>query len=356
MRRGTKVTVAAVAVLAVVGGGVALSTVQASGRSEARTDRTGLPPATAAVERGDLSESTQVEGVLGHAGSHKVNAGAAGTLTWSPSVGSTVKRDGRLYEVNGKPVRLMYGSGPMYRSLKPGDKGPDVKQLEQNLQALGFAASLAVDEKYTAGTADAVRRWQESHDLEETGTVGPDRIAFAPGALRVKDKPAAAGDQVGPGRQVLTATGSERVVSFSLEVSESTLAKEGTKVTVDLPDGSTAPGRISSVGKIATAGDDPTDKTPKVSLTVAFDAPDKVRAVDQAPVTVNLTGETRTGVLTVPVNALLAHPKGGFGVQVVSGGAVRDVRVELGMFGQGGRVEVGGGALREGMKVGVPKI
>ena len=76
---------------------------------------------------------------------------------------------------------------------------------------------------------------------------------------------------------------------------------------------------------------------------------------DQSPVTVNLTGETRKGVLTVPVNALLALPGGGFGLQVVRGGTTREVKVELGMFAEG-RVEVSGGGLREGMKVGVPKI
>ncbi|AJT65910.1 hypothetical protein T261_4256 [Streptomyces lydicus] len=56
----------------------------------------------------------------------------------------------------------------------------------------------------------------------------------------------------------------------------------------------------------------------------------------------------------MPVNALLALPGGGFGVQVVEGGRAREVRVKLGMFGQG-RVEITGGGLKPGMKVGVPK-
>lgn len=67
----------------------------------------------------------------------------------------------------------------------------------------------------------------------------------------------------------------------------------------------------------------------------------------------NLTGETRKGVLSVPVNSLLALAEGGFEVQVVEDGKVREVEVELGMFGKG-RVEVKGDALKEGMLVGVP--
>ncbi|WP_329117827.1 peptidoglycan-binding protein [Streptomyces sp. NBC_01465] len=349
-----RVLVSSAVVLAVIGGAaVAATTLSARDTGTVGKD-TGLPPATASVERGDLSDSTQVDGVLGYAKERKVNAGAAGTLTWAAGAGSSVKRDGKLYEIDGTPVRLMYGAGPMYRTLKTGDKGRDVRQLEENLAALGYTG-FTVDDEYSALTADAVERWQKSHGLKETGQAGPDQIAFAPGAVRVKETEGAVGDQVAPGRPVLRTTGSERIVTFSLAVAESKSVKVGAGVSVGLPDGSTAKGKIASVGKTARPGDDPQDKTPKIGITVAFDEPDKVGGIDQSPVTVDLTGQTRTGVLTVPVDALLALSGGGFGVQVVENGTAREVKVELGLFGQG-RVEVSGGGLREGMKVGVPKI
>lgn len=353
MRRRTAV-IASVVVLAVAGGGaVAATTLSSSGTGQVR-EESGLPPATADVERGDLSDSTQVDGALGYTKQRKVNAAVAGTLTWAPGAGSAVKRNGKLYEVDGTPVRLMYGSGPMYRTLKDGDEGRDVQQLEENLAALGYTG-FTVDDEYSELTAAAVKRWQKAHDLKQTGEVGPEEIAFAPGAVRVKEAAAAVGDHVAPGSPVLSTTGSERVVIFGLDVSESTSVKVGTKVSVDLPDGSSAKGAIASVGKTAEPGDDPQDKTPKIGVTVSFDDPDKVGGIDQSPVTVNLTGETRKAVLTVPVDALLALADGGFGVQVVRNGKAREVKVELGLFGQG-RVEVSGGGLREGMKVGVPKI
>ncbi|WP_243708481.1 hypothetical protein [Actinomadura sp. GC306] len=65
-----------------------------------------------------------------------------------------------------------------------------------------------------------------------------------------------------------------------------------------------------------------------------------------------LESERRKGVLSVPVEALLALREGGFGVEVVDGAGRRLVPVDVGAFG-GGRVEVAGG-VREGMKVGVP--
>lgn len=355
MRRRTAVVSTVVALLAVTGAGVAVTGIGGSGDGGGSTRSADLPPATAAVERGDLSSGTQVDGTLGYAKERKVNAGGAGILTRTPGTGDTIRRDGRLYEVNGVPVRLMYGTVPMYRTLKPGSEGEDVRQLELNLQALGYAAGLAVDDEYTAGTAAAVKRWQKAHERRQTGRVEPGDIAFSPSAVRVKSVAAAVGDQVAPGRPVLTTTASERVVRFRLDVSDGKLAKVGTKVEVSLPDGSTASGRVAAVGRTAKPGDDPSDKTPKIPVTVSFDDPSDVRGFDQSPVTVNLTGETREGVLSVPVNALLALPGGGYGVQVVTGDKARQVRVKLGMFGSG-RVEVSGGGLRAGMKVGVPKI
>lgn len=355
MRRRTAVVATVVALLAITGGGVAVTALADNGKDGSTHQEAGLPPATAPVERGDLSSGTQADGTLGYAKERKVNAGATGTLTWCTGSGSTVRRDGRLYEVNGVPVRLMYGTEPMYRTLKTGDEGNDVRQLEENLQALGYGTGLAVDDEYTAGTAAAVKQWQKAHERKQTGRVGPEQIAFSPGAVRVKSTGSAVGDQVAPGKPVLSTTGSERVVRFQLDVAEGKLAKVGTKVTVDLPDGSTAKGKVASVGKTAKPGDDPADKTPKIPVTVSFDDPGKVDGFDQSPVTVNLTGETREDVLSVPVNALLALPGGGYGVQVVENGRVRQVKLELGMFGQG-RVEVTGGGLKDGMKVGVPKI
>lgn len=355
MRRRTAVVATVVALLAITGGGVAVTALADNGKDKSVSRDAGLPPATAPVERGDLSSGTQTDGTLGYAKESKINAGTTGTLTWSPGSGSTIKRDGRLYEVNGAPVRLMYGTEPMYRTLKTGDEGNDVRQLEENLQALGYGAGLAVDDEYTAGTAAAVKQWQKAHERKQTGRVGPDQIAFSPGGVRVKSTESSVGDQVAPGKPVLSTTGSERVVRFQLDVAEGKLAKVGTKVTVDLPDGSTVKGEVASVGKTAKPGDDPNDKTPKIPVTVSFDDPGKVDGFDQSPVTVNLTGETREDVLSVPVNALLALPGGGYGVQVVENGRARQVKVELGMFGQG-RVEVTGGGLKDGTKVGVPKV
>ncbi|MET3985415.1 peptidoglycan-binding protein [Streptomyces sp. PvR034] len=391
-RRGKWVLGSVAVVLAISGGGyavVAQAGTDDKGAKEQRTD--GLPGATAPVTRGDLSSGLTVDGTLGYAKERKLGAAGAGsgagsggsggtggaggsgapggsggggsaTLTWVAPAGSSIERDGKLYEVNGKAVRLMYGTTPVYRTMKSGDKGDDVKQLKRNLQALGFGVGLdASDGTFTDGTATGVKRWQKSHGLKETGEIGKEDIAFASGPQRVQKNDMAVGDEAGAGKPVMTLTGTERMVRFQLDVAKAGAVKAGDPVSVSLPGGGTADGKIESVGNTANPDDPPTggggggggDKKPKVQVEVTLDNAAGTKGADQAPVSVKLTGEVRKDVLSVPVNSLLALAEGGFGVQVVENGKVREVKVELGMFGKG-RVEVKGDALKEGMQVGVP--
>ncbi|MGW4203003.1 peptidoglycan-binding protein [Streptomyces sp. NPDC004726] len=356
MRRRT-MAVSVVLVAAVAGGGFAVTALgepQSEEGPGGREGRVGLPPATASVIKGDLSNSTGIDGTLGYSGQHKINAGTAGTLTWITPGGSRIQRDGRLYAVNGQDVRLMYGTEPMYRALRTGSKGTDVQQLEENLRDLGYGTGLAIDEKYTSGTADAVKRWQKAHDLKQTGRIGPEQIAFAAGPVRIQSADAAVGDQTAPGQKILTTTGSDRVVHLEAKVSEASLARIGGKVEVELPDGTVAKGTVTSVASVAKPGSDPNDRTPRIGIVVTFDDPAEVKGFDKSPATVEFRGETRKNVLSVPVGALLALEDGSFGVQVVEGGRTREIKVKLGLFAQG-QVEVTGDGLSAGMKVGVPK-
>jgi hypothetical protein len=77
-------------------------------------------------------------------------------------------------------------------------------------------------------------------------------------------------------------------------------------------------------------------------------------ALDAAPVDVDFISNKRADVLAVPVSALLALPKGGFGVQVVDAEGTRIVPVKTGMFAAG-QVEISGQGVTEGAPVGVPK-
>jgi len=57
--------------------------------------------------------------------------------------------------------------------------------------------------------------------------------------------------------------------------------------------------------------------------------------LDDAPVTVNFTRSSATGVLAVPVRALLALAEGGYAVERVTGATTELVPVTLGAFADG---------------------
>ncbi|GAA2414873.1 peptidoglycan-binding protein [Actinomadura vinacea] len=348
MNRTRAAALSAAGVVVVAGGG--LATAGLGGGDRPAAARTALPPDTAAVERTTLVETKEVDGTLGYGSPRPVPGAGKGTVTWLPKPGDRIARGRPAYKVDNRPVPLLYGSLPLYRALSEGKEGPDVEQLERNLRALGYTG-FTVDDSFDSGTTAAVERWQDDLGVPETGAVSPGSVLVAAGEIRVAERKATVGDRLGGA--VLTYTGTDRRVSVDLDVQHQRLAKKGAQVEIELPEGDTVKGTITGVGRVATEaqGD---DKPATVAVTVAVRGQSSLGSYDKAPVTVRLTADRVPDVLAVPVSALLARPGGGYAVQVVEGGRVREVAVETGVF-SGGRVEVSGAGLAEGMKVGIPK-
>jgi hypothetical protein len=164
---------------------VAITVLVLSGgdNGNAVAQETGIP--TVALERRDLAARESIDGTLGYAGAAEVINRLNGTITWLPAEGDVIDRGGRLFAVDGQPVVLMYGDVPAYRDLASGvSDGPDVKQLESNLDALGFDPG-SVDDHFTSTTAEAVAGWQDSLGIESTGEIELGRVVFMAGARRV---------------------------------------------------------------------------------------------------------------------------------------------------------------------------
>lgn len=329
-----------------------------------------LPPATAKVRRTTLVETKTVPGTLGYGDTVPVNATGPGVLTWIAPVGSTVKRGQPLFKVDERAVVALYGSLPLYRTLRPGTKGRDVRQLERNLAALGYNG-FTVDDTYTLGTAAAVRRWQANLGLPKTGTVELGQVSFTRGPVRIAGDTARVGDTIGResgqgALPVLSYTGTTRLVSVELKVADRPLAVKDRTVTVTVPGRRPVRGTIARVGTAITAqaaapGEDTTPESTNattadavVEVTVTIPDQRALGALDAAPVDVDFVSGKREDVLAVPVVALLALPKGGFGIEVVDGASTRIVPVRTGMFAAG-QVEVSGKGIAAGVRVGVPK-
>jgi membrane fusion protein, multidrug efflux system len=349
MRRASRI--AWVAGLTVVAVGAAGAAAVGFGGDDGGTPARGtLPPQTAEVTRQTLVDIEEVDGTLGYGDEAALRGSGGGTVTWLPAAGSTVARGRPLYRVDDEPVVLLYGALPLYRQLSSGVEGADVKQFETNLRALGYDG-FTVDDEYTGATADAVQQWQEDLGVDETGVVDGGLVAYAPGAVRIAGHGGGVGSAAGG--EILTYTGVSRLVTVDLSVDERRLAKAGAAVTVVLPDGAEAAGKVQSVGAVAEAPADPEGGDPTIEVVVSIDDPKALGDFAEGPVDVRFVAQEREGVLTVPVAALVALAEGGYGVQVVEGGAARYVAVELGLFADG-RVEVSGDGLAEGTVVGMP--
>jgi peptidoglycan hydrolase-like protein with peptidoglycan-binding domain len=311
-----------------------------------------LPPATAKVTRQTLVDAQTEDGELGYGDAATVTGRLAGTVTGLPAVGATVQRGQAAYHVDDTPVVMLYGALPAYRTLAPGTEGADVKQFEQNLYALGYRG-FTVDTKYSETTAAAVKRWQDDLGLSETGTVEPGRVVYAAGQVRVDTLKASVGDDAQPGAGLFTYTGTARVVTVELDVSDQRLAVKDAAVTVTLPDGKTVPGKIANTRTVIKPAEGQNPAGTKIEVTVTVDDEKVLVGLDQASLDVGFTASKRENVLTVPVAALLALAEGGYGVQVVDGTTTRIMAVQTGLFAAG-KVEVSGDGLTEGLTVGVP--
>jgi Putative peptidoglycan binding domain/HlyD family secretion protein len=351
--RGRKIAGAGVVVLAV--GAAAAATIGFGfNPTKGEQAQAQLPPSTAKVTRQTLNDTQTVSGTLGYGDSTTLSSRIAGTVTSLPYASSVFQRGNTIYKVDNTPVVLMYGSIPAYRAMKVGDEGADVKQLEQNLKALGYSG-FTVDEKFTSDTADAVKDWQEDLGLDETGVVDLGRVLFAPGAIRVDSVKASLGGEIGPGQEVLSYTGTSRVVTVQVGIGDQRLAKKGTAVSIQLPDGKNVDGTIQRVYTVIEASDDPNgDPETKIEAQVTLKDAKAASGLDVASVEVAFTAAQHKDVLTVPIAALVALAEGGYGVEIVDGTTTHYAKVETGLFA-GGRVEVSGDGIAEGVTVGMPK-
>jgi multidrug efflux pump subunit AcrA (membrane-fusion protein) len=328
--------------------------------SKSRPKTSATPGATATVERRDLVQHETVDGTLGYGDAQTLYAQAMGTVTALRKPGRVVERGQALYWLDGKPVTLMYGRIPMWRRLNPATPGgKDIRELERNLVALGYDPDghIDVDDEWESATTAAVKRWQKDIGLPRTGSVEPGQIAFLPGPRRIGQSKATVGAVLQPGAEVADTSSTSRVVEVDLDADKQSLVKQGDKVEVELPDGSTVDGWISSVGKVAETETDPQtgeQTSPTVPLEVSLARGVKTGGLDEAPVDVAIQKDRAENVLTVPVSALLALAEGGYAVEVVDpNGSTHLVGVEPGMYADG-IVEISGKAIKTGMKVVVP--
>ena len=185
----------------VVAGGVAVAASR-NDNSTASSSGDSSQIATAAVVRTNLTNTVQVGGPIGYAGSYTVAAlgGGGGVYTWLPEPGQVIKQDQWVYSVGNEPVPLLYGPLPAYRQFGVGmSDGADVGQLTHDLIVLGYGDGLAQSNHYSPATAAAVERWQNALGLPPTGEIPLGEAVFESGPIRVTSVTPTVGTSAGAG-------------------------------------------------------------------------------------------------------------------------------------------------------------
>jgi hypothetical protein len=362
--------VVAVIVVALAGAGVAVGITRPLGngpKSNIGVVDNSDPTSLAAVTRQNLSSQTQVSATLGYAGSYSVVNQAQGTITSLPSAGQVVSQGQVLYQVDGQPIVLLYGSTPAYRTLSegvlPSDvKGPDVEQLNADLVALGYVTSSELSptsDEFDYWTKVGVEDLQAALGVTQNGTLSLGQVVFVSSAARVTTVSATLGAPAAPGQPVLTATSTTRQVSIALDADQQSEVAVGDHVTITLPNNQATPGVISSVGTVAAAPTaNSSNSAPTIAVLVNPTDPDATGTWDQAPVDVSITTGSVNNALVVRVDALLALAGGGYAVEAVGADGIHHlVDVSLGLFDDAdGLVQVTGSGLAAGQKVVVPAL
>jgi peptidoglycan hydrolase-like protein with peptidoglycan-binding domain len=283
-----------------------------------------------------------------------------GIYTELPNDGDKVACGDVLYRVDQNPVLLLCGAVPAYRTLHRGDVGEDVRQLNQNLHALGYDAGFRIDpddNAFAETTEKALKVLQHARGLDVTGALEIGGALFLPESVRIASVTGQLGGSAQPGAGVLDATSDTPEVQVALDPSQQGEVKAGDHARVTLPGNTSVTGTVDRLGSVVQvpAGQNANALAATIPAYIRLDHPEAARGFDAAPVQVDIETEGVEDALSVPVTALVGKSGGGFAVEVLRSDGRRElVAVKLGLFDTaGGRVEVEGD-LAEGDQVVVP--
>jgi hypothetical protein len=173
----------------------------------------------------------------------------------------------------------------------------------------------------------------------------------------------------GSGTAILQTSSTQLVVTVDLDATKQSEAKVGENVTVDMPAGNTVEGRITAVSPVAQSssssgngsgggsgaagsgagGNGSGSSVATIPVTIALTGHQSGAGLDQAAVSVSFAQARATGVLSVPVTALLATAGGAYAVQEAASPHTL-IPVTTGLFAAG-YVQISGQGIYPGLEV-----
>ncbi|MFT4215888.1 MAG: hypothetical protein QM619_01705 [Micropruina sp.] len=234
-----------------------------------------------------------------------------------------------VVSVSGRPVIAFVSPMSFYRDLSVGDKGVDVKALEQGLVAAGKLTK--ADRSFGEDTARAMASVNQAAGLGSSGIFRVDSAWSVPAGSTITGVSVHVGDTVGKSTVLATADTSGGV--WSCELPAGVRVAAGDELPLSGHDGKATVEKVS-------AGADP-DEADAGSMTVTAPGVDP-----DDDLTVRVVAAASHGkVLTVPVGALFTDPSGGSQLRAGADGAA--IPVTVGVVA-GGWAEVSGDGLKAG--------
>ena len=138
------------------------------------TEKT-LELTTVQISKGDLAKKEEYNGTLSQVDKAVLNSSITGVITYLPEEGTVINYGQVLYAVDNKPVILLEGPTPFYRTLDlTSDDGPDIKQVEEALISLGYAEEgFVADEKFDEVTSTMLNKLYIDYKIETKSEITP---------------------------------------------------------------------------------------------------------------------------------------------------------------------------------------
>jgi peptidoglycan hydrolase-like protein with peptidoglycan-binding domain len=233
-------------------------------------------------------------------------------VTKLAAIGTVLKPGDTAFSIDGRPTVIMSGAVPAWRTIDiDSTSGIDILQLEQSLAAAGFDADgdLTVDREVDADTITAIKEWQASLDVEQTGVVALGEVIFQTTEVTVVASNSHVGAVATPGDTLLDVRSGTPYVDIS---TDSSWVQPGSKVTVSI-NGTRVQGTVVTLSSGIAR--------------VALEPSDAIRDGASARVTLSRTKATQQ--LLIPSSAILVSDVDGPTIRVKRGNSTETIRVTV---------------------------
>jgi peptidoglycan hydrolase-like protein with peptidoglycan-binding domain len=189
-RRAVLAAVAAAAVVAALLGWALGQRIKSPAEIAAATAPPEPSLITVPVELRELSSRVVIRGTVQSSEETAIQVSAAAlgnaVVTRLPKIEGDELAEGEVaVEITGRPVIVLQGRLPAYRTMGPSMEGPDVRQLEEALVRLGYDVG-AVDEVYSSETGSAVEALYTSVGYKANGRTRDEKAAIDAARDRVR--------------------------------------------------------------------------------------------------------------------------------------------------------------------------